>query len=76
MNINVTCRHMEMTDALIEAAKGKFIVGCTDLHGGGDAVAAFRDPAELLIDTIEKPSAGSAKKRNKIDKRMMNLNQQ
>ncbi len=46
---------MEMTDALIAAGKGRFIVGYTDLHGGGDAIAAFRDPQELLIDTIEHP---------------------
>jgi hypothetical protein len=45
----------EMTDALITAGKGRFIVGYTDLHGGGDAIAAFRDPQELLIDTIEHP---------------------
>jgi hypothetical protein len=32
---------IEMTDALIEAGKGKFIVGYTDLHGGGDAIAAL-----------------------------------
>ena len=48
---------MEMSDALIEAGKGKFIVGYTDLHGGGDALAAFRDPQELLIDTIDHPIA-------------------
>jgi len=48
---------MEMTDALIEAGRGKFIVGYTDLHGGGDGIAAFRDPQELLIDTIENPEA-------------------
>ncbi len=46
---------MEMTDALIEAGEGKFIVGYTDLHGGGDAIAAFRDPQELLLDTLEHP---------------------
>ena len=46
----------EMTDALIDAGKGKFIVGYTDLHGGGDAIAAFRDPMHLLIDTIEHPA--------------------
>ena len=46
---------MEMTDALIQAARGRFIVGYTDLHGGGDAIAAFRDPQELLIDTLEHP---------------------
>ncbi len=45
----------ELTGALLEAAKGKFIVGYTDLHGGGDAIAAFRDPQELLIDTLECP---------------------
>lgn len=48
---------VEMTDALIERGKDKFIVGYADLHGGGDAIAAFRDPQELLIDTIENPDA-------------------
>lgn len=48
---------MEMTEALLEAGQGRFIVGYTDLHGGGDAIAAFRDPQELLIDTIENPDA-------------------
>ena len=46
---------MEMTDALLAAAENTFIVGYTDLHSGGDAIAAFRDPQELLIDTIEHP---------------------
>ncbi|MDZ4198324.1 MAG: hypothetical protein U1E27_03470 [Kiritimatiellia bacterium] len=46
---------LEMTDALIEAGRGRFIVGYTDLHGGGDALAAFRDPQELLLDTLEHP---------------------
>jgi len=46
---------IDMTEAMLEAGKGKFIVGYTDLHGGGDAIAAFRDPQELLIDTIEHP---------------------
>jgi len=47
----------ELTDALLEAAKGKFIVGYTDLHPGGDAIAAFRDPQQLCIDMIEQPKA-------------------
>ncbi len=47
----------EMTEALVEAGKGKFIVGYTDLHGGGDAMAAFRGPQELLVDTLEHPEA-------------------
>ena len=51
---------MEMTDALIEAGKDRFIVGYTDLHGGGDAIAAFRDPQALLIDTVENPDAVKA----------------
>jgi hypothetical protein len=46
---------VEMTDAYLERAKGKFIVGYTDLHPGGDAVAAFRDPAKLCLDMVERP---------------------
>ena len=48
---------IEMTDALIEAGRAKFIVGYTDLHPGADGIAALRDPAALLIDTIENPEA-------------------
>ena len=48
---------VEMTDTLLETAKGKFIVGYTDLHGGGDGIAAFRDPQNLLMDTIENTDA-------------------
>lgn len=42
----------EMTDALLDIGKGKFIVGMTDWHPGGDAIAAFRDPADLATDMI------------------------
>lgn len=45
---------VEMTDALIEAADGKFMVGYWDMHVGGDAVAAFRDPQKLCLDMIER----------------------
>jgi hypothetical protein len=41
---------VEMTDALLEVGKDKFIVGMADWHPGGDALAAFRDPAELAVD--------------------------
>jgi hypothetical protein len=44
---------LELTDALIEAARDTFIVGYTDLHPGGDAIAAFRDPQTLCLDMIE-----------------------
>lgn len=48
---------LEIMDAMMEAGRGVFLVGYTDLHGGGDALAAFRDPQELLLDTIESPAA-------------------
>lgn len=43
---------LEFTDALIEAARGKFIVGYTDLHPGGDAIASFRGTLELCADLL------------------------
>lgn len=43
---------IEMTDALLEVGKDKFITGMTDWHPGGDAIAAFRDPAALAADLI------------------------
>ncbi|RMD73401.1 MAG: trimethylamine corrinoid protein 2 [Lentisphaerae bacterium] len=45
----------EMTEALLEFGKGKFYVGYTDIHPGGDAIAAFRDPQQLNLDLIEVP---------------------
>jgi hypothetical protein len=42
----------EMTDAFLEVAEGKFMVGMTDWHPGGDCLAAFRDPANLAMDMI------------------------
>lgn len=42
----------EYTDRLLEAANGKFIVGLTDFHPGGDHVAALRDPQNLAIDML------------------------
>jgi hypothetical protein len=44
---------LEMTDALLEIGKGAFYTGMTDLHPGGDAIAAFRDPERLNFDMIE-----------------------
>lgn len=46
---------MELTDAYIERGRGKFDVGYTDMHPGGDAIAAFRDPQALCLDMIEHP---------------------
>lgn len=44
---------LEMTDALLEIGKNTFYTGITDLHAGGDAIAAFRDPQILNVDMIE-----------------------
>jgi hypothetical protein len=46
-------RLVEMTDALLEIGRGKFITGMTDWHPGGDAIAAFRDPQNLALDLVE-----------------------
>lgn len=42
----------EMTDALLDIGRDQFIVGMTDWHPGGDAIAAFRDPQNLAMDMI------------------------
>ena len=46
----------EMTAALLETGRGKFIAGMPDWHPGGDALAAFRDPQDLAVDLIEHPA--------------------
>jgi hypothetical protein len=51
---------LELTDALLEVAANSFIVGYTDLHPGGDALAAFRDPEQLCVDMVEHPEAVKA----------------
>lgn len=43
---------LEATDALLEAGRGKYYVGFTDFHPGGDALAAFRDPMRLNLDML------------------------
>ncbi len=47
----------EMTDCLLEIGKGNFYTGYTDIHPGGDALVAFRDPLNLNIDMIENTDA-------------------
>ncbi len=44
---------LEITDACLEIGRGKFYTGVTDLHPGGDAIAAFRDPVRLNMDMID-----------------------
>ncbi len=43
---------VEMTDALLEAGRGMFYTGITDLHVGGDAIASLRDPTRLNLDLL------------------------
>ena len=44
-----------MTDGLLEISQGRFIVGMTDWHPGGDGLAALRDPQTLAADMILHP---------------------
>lgn len=48
---------VELTDAYLARAAGKFVVAYTDMHPGGDAIAAFRDPQHLCVDMLEEPAA-------------------
>lgn len=42
----------EITDALLHRGRNRFFVGLTDIHPGGDAIAAFRDPLQLNMDLL------------------------
>jgi len=46
---------VEFTQKLLERGKGRYIVGLTDFHPGGDHLAALRDPENLAVDMIENP---------------------
>jgi len=46
---------------LLEVAKGKFIVGLSDFHPGGDHLAALRDVEVLALDLLEEPEHVKAK---------------
>ena len=45
----------ELTGAMLEIGKGKFIVGLSDFHPGGDLLAALRNPQDLALDLVENP---------------------
>jgi hypothetical protein len=46
---------LNMTRQGLEIGRGKFIVGLTDLHAGGDLAAALRDPQQLCLDLVTEP---------------------
>ncbi len=52
---------IEYTDILLDESEGRFIVGFTDFHPGGDHIAALRDPQELCFDMIENIDMVKAK---------------
>ncbi len=45
----------EMTRIALEKCPGQALVGYTDLHGGLDCVADWRNPQELCLDLIDCP---------------------
>ena len=45
----------EITQRAAEIGKDKFLVGITDIHGGGDALSAIRGTENFCIDLIEHP---------------------
>lgn len=55
MNHPLFQKMIEFTQKLIAAGRGKFIVGMTDFHPGGDHLAALRDPENLAFDMLEEP---------------------
>lgn len=46
----------EMTRVALEKCAGRYLVGYTDLHGGVDCAAAWRDPQQLCIDLLCSPA--------------------
>jgi len=45
----------EITEILLEKGKDLFYTGLTDLHPGGDAIVAFRDPQRMNLDMLDNP---------------------
>jgi len=46
---------LQMTDALIDDAKGDYLVGITDLHPGADGLVSLRGPEGLCMDLFDSP---------------------
>jgi hypothetical protein len=51
----------KFTKLLLELGKGRFIIGLTDFHPGGDHIAALRDPEKLATDLLDFPDEVKAK---------------
>lgn len=46
----------EITERTAKTGKDKFLVGITDIHGGGDALSALRGTENFCMDLIEHPA--------------------
>jgi hypothetical protein len=46
---------LDMLRLMLEMGRGKFVVGLTDIHPGGDLAASFRDPQQLCVDLMDAP---------------------
>ena len=55
MNCEFFTKLEELTAAALDKADGWFLTGYTDLHGGVDIAAAWRDPQQFCIDLITEP---------------------
>ncbi len=53
MNHPLFKKMVAFTQKLLERGRGKYIVGLTDFHPGGDHLAALRDPQNLAMDMLE-----------------------
>ncbi len=55
LNHPLFLKTVELTQKLLARGRGKFIVGLTDFHPGGDHLAALRGTERLLIDLLYEP---------------------
>jgi len=46
---------LEMIRRGLEAGRGKYVVGLTDIHPGADLAASLRDPQQLCLDLVTEP---------------------
>lgn len=46
---------LQLTEAAVQASRGRYFVGLTDLHGGMDALAALRGQQPLCLDIVDRP---------------------
>jgi len=65
----------QLMDAVCEVARGNFLVGIPDMHGGGDSLVAARGASELALDVYDKPEEIKRimKKLTKIYNEIFNL---